>query len=175
MTSPKTRLRRAGPDDVDAMSVVGTATFLESYAGVIDGGALVRHCAEKQSRVAYAAALSDPQQALWLAELDPGRAPVGYLHMAPPHLPIEIKPGDIEIKRIYLLATLQRQGLGRVLLNAAAQYAREQKARRMLLGVYKKNETALAFYDRVGFERVGERSFDVGGAVYSDWVLAKRL
>ena len=175
MILAKTKLRRAGPEDADAMSVVGTATFLESYAGRIDGGALVRHCIEKQSRDAYARALGDPDQALWLAEQDPGRAPVGYLHVTEPDLPIETRPGDIEIKRIYVLETLQRQGLGRELLNAAAQYAREQKARRLLLGVYKKNEPALAFYDRVGFERVGERSFDVGGAVYSDWVLAKRL
>ncbi len=171
----KTRLRRAIPDDAQALSVVGTATFLESYAGVIDGGGLVRHCQDKQSASAYAQALADPDQALWLAELDPGRAPVGYLHLTPPDLPIETRPGDLEIKRIYVLATLQRSGLGRELLNASAQYAREQKARRLLLGVYKKNEKALSFYDRVGFERVGERSFDVGGVTYSDWVLAKRL
>ncbi len=175
MTPPKTRLRRAGPDDADALSVVGTATFLESYAAIIDGAGLVRHCAEKQSSKAYAKALKADDQALWLAEVEPGRAPVGYLHLTAPDLPIETKAGDIEIKRIYVLATLQRQGLGRLLLNQAALHARENKARRLLLGVYKKNERALAFYDRVGFERVGERDFDVGGVVYSDWVLAKRL
>lgn len=174
-TLMKTHLRRAGPDDAQALSVVGTATFLESYAGVIDGGGLVRHCADKQSVPAYVQALAEPDQALWLAELDPGRAPVGYLHLTPPDLPIETRTGDIEIKRIYVLATQQRGGLGRLLLNAGAQYAREQRARRLLLGVYKKNEPALAFYDRVGFERIGERAFDVGGFTYQDWVLAKRL
>ena len=171
----KTRLRRAGPEDAQALSVVGTATFLESYAGVIDGMALVRHCVDKQSASAYGDALSDADQALWLAELEPGRAPIGYLHVTPPDLPIETRDGDIEIKRIYVLATQQRAGLGRQLLNTAALHAREQRARRLLLGVYKKNEPALAFYDRVGFERVGEREFDVGGSVYQDWVLAKTM
>jgi ribosomal protein S18 acetylase RimI-like enzyme len=171
----KTKLRRALASDAEALSVVGTATFLESYAGVIDGAGLVRHCAEKQSAAAYAEALCTDDHALWLIESEPGGAPVGYLHLTPPDLPIETRPGDLEIKRIYVLATLQRYGLGRELLNASAQYAREQKARRLLLGVYKKNEKALSFYDRVGFERVGERAFDVGGVTYSDWVLAKRL
>ncbi len=171
----KTRLRRAGPEDALPLSVVGTATFLESYAGVIDGSALVRHCGELQSVAAYDKALADSAQALWLAELDPGRAPVGYLHMTKPDLPVETRDGDLEIKRIYVLATQQRAGLGRLLLNAAALFAREQRARRILLGVYKKNAAALAFYDRVGFERVGERAFDVGGVTYQDWVLAKRL
>jgi len=168
-------LRRATPADADALSVVGTATFLESYAGVIDGAGLVRHCAEKQSADAYAAALAEPDQALWLAEAAPGGAPVGYLHLTPPDLPLETGPGDLEIKRIYVLATLQRSGLGRRMLNSAALYAREHRARRLLLGVYKKNEAALAFYDRVGFERLGEREFDVGGMTYQDWILAKRL
>ena len=171
----KTRLRRAGAEDALALSIVGTATFLESYAGVIDGAAVLRHCQETQSRAAYEAALADAKQALWLAELDPGRAPVGYLHLTPPDLPIETRAGDIEIKRIYVLATQQRAGLGRELLNAAVHCARRQRARRLLLGVYKKNEAALAFYDRVGFDRVGEREFDVGGFLYQDWVLAKRL
>lgn len=171
----KHTLRRATPADADALSVVGIATFLESYAGVIDGAGLVRHCGEKQSAQAYAAALAAPDQALWLAEAGPGRAPVGYLHLTPPDLPLETRADDLEIKRIYVLAKLQRSGLGRLMLNSAALYAREHKARRLLLGVYKKNERALAFYDRVGFERIGERAFDVGGVTYQDWVLAKRL
>lgn len=170
-----TSLRRAVPDDADALSVIGTATFLESYAGVIDGAGLVRHCADHQSSAAYAEALTKPDHALWLAETPPGRAPVGYLHLSPPDLPVDTRADDLEIKRIYVLATLQRSGLGRELLNAAALCARARKARRLLLGVYKKNDTALAFYDRVGFERVGERDFDVGGVTYQDWVLAKRL
>ena len=171
----KFHLRRARPEDAQALSVVGTATFLESYAGVIDGAAVLRHCAQTQSLAAYETALADARQALWLAELDPGRAPVGYLHMTAPDLPVETRDGDLEIKRIYVLATQRRAGLGRQLLNTAALYAREQRARRLLLGVYKKNKAALAFYRRVGFERVGERAFDVGGFTYQDWVLAKAM
>jgi hypothetical protein len=105
-------IRPARDGDAQALAVVGTATFLESYAGVIDGGALVRHCADKHTQAAYAAALADPAQALWLAEAAPGAAPVGYLHLAPPDLPVETRAGDLEIKRIYVLSMLQRSGLG---------------------------------------------------------------
>lgn len=168
-------LRRAAPQDAAALATVGTATFLESYAGLIDGGALVRHCAEKQTKPVYAAALADPAQALWIAELAPGAAPVGYLHMSAPDLPIETGPDDLEIKRIYVLERLHRSGLGRAMLEACEREARARGATRILLGVFKGNQRALAFYERTGFVKAGERAFDVGGTIFDDWLMAKPL
>lgn len=168
-------LRRATPDDAHALSVVGSASFLESYAGVVDGGAIVRHCVERHAPAVYAAALADPDQALWLAEMAPGAAPVGYLHLTAPDLPVETEPGDLEIKRIYVLSRLQRSGLGHRLLEAAEAHARAAGAPRLLLGVYENNARALSFYNKTGFESVGARQFDVGGRIYDDHVLAKRL
>jgi ribosomal protein S18 acetylase RimI-like enzyme len=166
-------VRPAAPEDADAVALVGAATFLESYAGVIDGAALVRHCAEKQTGPVYAKAIADPAQRLWLARLD--GAPVGYLHLTPPDLPVPVQAGDLEIKRIYVLSRLHGTGLGRILLGMAEDHAREHGARTLLLGVYKQNHRALGFYGRMGFERVGERAFDVGGVTYDDWVLGKTV
>lgn len=168
-------IRMAAPADAPALALVGAATFLETYAGVVDGAAIVRHCAQRQTEGVYAAALADPEQALWLAEAAPGAAPVGYLHLAPPDLPIETRPGDIEMKRIYVLSKLHRSGLGLMLLQAGLAHARATGRARMLLGVYKNNERAIGFYKAHGFHMVGERQFDVGGAVYCDWVMARAL
>ncbi|MEO1038436.1 MAG: GNAT family N-acetyltransferase [Pseudomonadota bacterium] len=168
-------LRACQPGDEQALAAIGAATFLESYAGVVDGAAIVRHCAERQTARVYADALADPDQALWICEMAPGAAPVGYLHLAAPDLPIESGPHDLEIKRIYVLSKFHGEGLGRRLLDAADRHAAEYGASRLLLGVYKKNAPALRFYDRAGFSIVGERAFDVGGQVYDDWVLEKIL
>ncbi|WP_022701290.1 GNAT family N-acetyltransferase [Oceanicaulis alexandrii] len=165
-------VRQARPGDQDALALVGAATFLESYAGVVDGGAIIRHCAERHTPEVYAQALETPGQALWLAEQDPGAAPVGYLHLTEPDLPVETRAADLEIKRIYVLASLHRSGLGRRFLDAARDHAGAAGARRLLLGVYQGNTRALAFYDRMGFEKIGTRQFDVGGRIYDDWVLA---
>ena len=83
--------------------------------------------------------------------------------------------GDIEIKRIYLLSKFHGSGAGRALFEAALEEARAGGRTRLLLGVYKQNAKALGFYERMGFTRVGEREFDVGGAVYEDWVLGRAL
>jgi hypothetical protein len=105
-------VRQALSGDQNALALVGAATFLESYAGVVDGGAIIRHCAERHTPEVYAKALEAPGHALWLAEMAPGAAPVGYLHLTPPDLPVETRPDDLEIKRIYVLASLHRSGLG---------------------------------------------------------------
>lgn len=168
-------VRQARSGDQDALALVGAATFLESYAGIVDGGAIIRHCAERHTPDVYARALDTPGQALWLAEQAPGAAPVGYLHLTAPDLPVETRADDLEIKRIYVLANLHRSGLGRRFLQAAIDHARAVGAERLLLGVYKNNTRALAFYDRMGFEKIGTRQFDVGGRVYDDWVLALKV
>jgi len=173
MPSPAIRLAR--PDDAAALSVVAAATFLESYAGVIDGAAIVRHCRERHAEPVYAAAVADTAQALHIAEIDPGAAPVGYTHLATPDLPVETRPGDLELKRIYALSRFHGGGLGPGLLAAAMEEARRRRAGRLLLGVYKGNARALRFYEKSGFETVGERDFNVGGQTYSDWVLACAL
>jgi len=168
-------IRNAEPEDAAALSVVAIATFLESYAGIIDGAAIVRHCRERHDTEVYARCLEDPSHALHLAEIEPGAAPVGYTHLAPPDLPVDTRPDDLELKRVYALSSLHGTGLGAGLLDAAAGAARERGARRLLLGVYKGNARALGFYRKSGFETVGERDFDVGGKTYADWVLALRL
>jgi ribosomal protein S18 acetylase RimI-like enzyme len=37
--------------------------------------------------------------------------------------------------------------------------------------VYSRNTAALAFYNRIGFHRVGERQFRVGASEYFDYIL----
>ena len=51
-----------------------------------------------------------------------------------------------------------------------AQAAR-MGSRRLLLGVYEKNDRAIAFYERFGFARVGTRRFRVGRTDYDDLIL----
>ena len=57
----------------------------------------------------------------------------------------------------------------------ALAHGREAGAKRMLLGTYDQNHRAVAFYERAGFEKVGERKFQVGNQVFNDIVMGVRL
>ena len=123
----------------------------------------------------YAGWLADGESRLWLAEAQEGRAPVGYAVLTAPDLP-EAAPreGDIEIRRIYLLTRFHGGGTGRALMEVALQAAREAGKRRVVLGAYRENPV-VGFYERFGFEVIGERKFQVGPRSYDDVVLAKHL
>ena len=51
---------------------------------------------------------------------------------------------------------LQNQHLGRKLLTAAEDYARERGAKRMRLGVLHMRDTLIAWYERRGYQATGE-------------------
>lgn len=168
-------IRPCTPADADRLSIVAAATFIETYAGIVDGDDLVTHCRTTHAPEAYAALLADPARRLFLATMEPGAAPVGFLLMGPPDLPVETGPGDMELTRIYALHRFHGQGLGPRLMRTAIDAARSAGARRLLLAVYSRNDRAGAFYARHGFRQVGTRLFHVGVNDYQDRVLALDL
>ncbi len=170
---PLPAIRRATADHADALALVGAATFLESYALSLPGGDIVRHCAKAHAREVYAAWLSDPACAVWVAEVGEGTV-VGFAVLTPCDLPDSL-PDDLELRRLYLLSRFQGLGTGRALVEAAASEAALRGARRLTLGVYGENAAALAFYARLGFERIGTRDFQVGAKLCSDYVLGLSL
>ncbi|MGH8082583.1 MAG: GNAT family N-acetyltransferase [Lysobacter sp.] len=171
-----TRIRRAEAADAGALALAGAATFLETFAGVLDGSDIVEHCRVQHAASLYADWLADGEVAAWLAETVERAAPVGYAMIAPPKLVLaDLCGSDLELKRIYLLSRFHGGGVGRELMHSAVAESRARGARRLLLGVYSGNARALAFYARNGFRQVGERRFQVGDNVYDDAVLALDL
>ena len=142
MSRASVTIRRAGPGDAAKLALVGAAAFLESFADDHPGDDLVAHVAEHHSAGWYAARLADPAFASWIAEAPLG-APVGYALLGPPALD-GARPGDIELKRIYMLSPWHGTGLGRALLDAVFAEARGRGAARLLLAVYKQNARARA-------------------------------
>lgn len=156
-------VRPATLADADLLSLVGSATFLDSFAGEHTGADILGHCLRNHSAATYRRWLDDPAARLWLAEDAAGHAPVGYLVLARAELPLaDLRPTDYEVKRIYLLTRYHGRGSGRDLMQHAIAGARELGARRLLLGVYDRNTAAIAFYRRLGFQIVGERAFWIG-------------
>ena len=164
-------LRKAVLGDEQALSIVGSATFLETFAGALDGADVVSHCRAQHSPEIYAGWLADAEWDIWLAETEVGGAPAGYLVLGPAALPGDVRPDDLEIKRIYVLRPFQGGGAGRELIHAASSRAEARGAKRLMLGVYGKNERAIGFYQRMGFTVHGTRRFRVGDREYDDLVL----
>ncbi len=164
--------RKAAPDDAEALSYLGAATFLASFAFDHPGKPLIEHLKAEHSTGYYAAKLANPDVDIVIGETPLG-APVGYVMLVPPEHPDLQQAGDWELKRIYLLGPWQGGGNGRALLEQAFEVAAARAARRLILAVYESNQRAVAFYERAGFTHIGETTFMVGDTPFRDMVYAK--
>jgi ribosomal protein S18 acetylase RimI-like enzyme len=168
-------LRRAGAADAERLALLGGATFLNAFAHDHPGDALVAHVARYHAPEWYRRTLADPACAVWIVETALG-APVAYAVMTPPDLNHATAPGDLELKRIYVLTGWQKDGWGAKLLHAVQAEARARGAERLLLCVYTANDRAQRFYAREGFADTGSmQSFFVGDVPFEDMIWAKAL
>ncbi|HTZ70626.1 MAG TPA: GNAT family N-acetyltransferase [Acetobacteraceae bacterium] len=168
-------IRTATVGDAPALALVGAATFLETYAHMIPGPDMLAHCARQHSAETYAAWLADPAATIWLAETQV-QSPVGYLVLTRATIPVgAARPDDLEVQRIYVLNRFHSTGVGFALMNLALAKANSKGASRLVLGVHKDNERALAFYKRQGFDVIDDRTFKVGESCFCDFVLARPL
>jgi ribosomal protein S18 acetylase RimI-like enzyme len=162
--------------DAPTLALIAAATLLESFPGLVPGDALLAHCAKHHIPAAYVAHFENPVTRAWLAEVPPGAAPVGYALVTAPDFPPGLaQDDDLELRRIYLFSKFHAGGAGRTMMALAIASAREQRAKRLLLGVHPQNHRALAFYRKTGFTQVGVRTFQVGTEQFEDPVLALTL
>ncbi|CAM3152866.1 GNAT family N-acetyltransferase [Sphingomonas antarctica] len=152
------KLRRAVPGDEGKLALVGSASFLESFANDHDGDAVVKFVDETHSTAYYAKILADPACRTWLVEEAVG-APVGYAVLQPANLPETDAATDVELKRIYVLSKWHGGGWGAKLYQAIEDEARARGAKRLVLSVYVHNHNAQKFYAKRGFGQIGRWEF----------------
>ncbi|MDX3901663.1 MAG: GNAT family N-acetyltransferase [Sphingobium sp.] len=167
--------RVARAHDAPALSILGGATFLTSFAHDHPGPALVDHIRRAHGEDYYRAAIADPHNHVLIGETPLG-ALVGYAMLTRPDLPVPVDDvSDIELKRIYLLPGWQGGGNGDPLMERLAEEAARRGRRRMLLAVYPQNDRARRFYARHGFKQIGSMTFMVGDVPFEDLVYARDL
>jgi diamine N-acetyltransferase len=166
--------RKAVTGDEEALSLLGQATFLNTFAFDHPGPALIAFLKSLHSPQFYAAKLANEDINIIIGETPLG-APVAYAMLCPPEHPELQQPGDWELKRIYLLPGWQGGGNGRALLEQVLSVARDRGADRLLLAVYQSNERGIAFYKRNGFQAIGETIFMVEDVPFRDLVFARKM
>ncbi|HNX15665.1 MAG TPA: GNAT family N-acetyltransferase, partial [Oscillospiraceae bacterium] len=82
---------------------------------------------------------------------------------------------SLELERIYVDAKFQGRGLGRVLMEHAIEIARERKKSYVWLGVWEKNDKAIAFYQKNGFYKIGTHLFIMGDEEQIDYIMRRDL
>lgn len=82
---------------------------------------------------------------------------------------------SLEVERIYVKSQYQKLGLGKQLFNKALDVSRQLNKKKIWLGVWEKNENAIAFYKRIGFVQTGSHSFYMGEEEQIDFIMTKTI
>lgn len=86
------------------------------------------------------------------------------------------EPATTKLDKLYVMPEVQRHGIGKQLMAHVEQAARADGASTLILNVNKRNEAAIAFYQRCGFAVREAVVVDIGGGfVMDDYVMAKPL
>ncbi|NCB51229.1 MAG: GNAT family N-acetyltransferase [Clostridia bacterium] len=100
----------------------------------------------------------------------------GYLKLNESDAQTDIHDSSsLELERIYVLGGFQGKGVGRFLMNKAISVASERNKAYIWLGVWEKNESALAFYKKNGFYPMGTHAFVMGNDVQTDYLMRKDI
>ncbi|MEK5040438.1 GNAT family N-acetyltransferase [Sporosarcina sp. FSL K6-3457] len=85
----------------------------------------------------------------------------------------EMGDESLEIERIYIKKEYQKHGLGKYLLNKAIEIATDCNKKKIWLGVWERNENAIAFYKKMGFVHTDSHAFYMGDEEQIDLIMTK--
>jgi RimJ/RimL family protein N-acetyltransferase len=142
-------IRRARPGDAAALVELAETVGSEPEGWLATDGSW-RSVGEERRYLRTIARY--PHAAVFVAE--EGERIVGRLSLARDPNPASAHVADLGLM---VAASHRRRGIGRGLLEAAVQWARESGVRKLELHVLPHNEAAIALYEDFGFRREGVR------------------
>lgn len=175
---PQSQVREATLSDVPSISALGKQVFSTTFGHSVTPEQLQKYLEEAYSHVAVAADIQDPNKDLFVS-LDTADANTitgfALLTRGSQEPCVEHLNPRIELQRLYIGLEHHGKGYGKVLSQMCDDVARKEGFKFMWLGVWEENVKAQAVYTRLGYQRVGEHVFDVGGDLQTDHIMFKPL
>ncbi|HET6577936.1 MAG TPA: GNAT family N-acetyltransferase [Gemmatimonadales bacterium] len=165
-------IRRADPADAPWLAALAERTFRETYTAHNTPEDMEHYVAGHFGPDRQADELRDPATTTLVAE-EGGQA-AGYVQLGGGPAPASVcGPDPMEVVRFYVDRPWHGRGVAQRLMAAAADAARAAGARTLWLGVWERNERAIAFYRKCGFHDVGTQLFVLGSDRQRDRVLER--
>jgi GNAT superfamily N-acetyltransferase len=165
-------IRRAAQSDNALLSELGAATFAETFGATNTPEDMQGYLQAAFSPDLQAGELADPATVFLIAEI--AGQPAGYarLREARPSATLDaVRP--VELVRLYARARWIGRGVGAALMDASLQQAIDNGCDVMWLGVWERNERAIAFYRKWAFREFGSHAFLLGKDLQNDLLMAR--
>ena len=195
MSTPTVTVRAARPAEVGRVSALARATFPDACPPEMAAADIEAFMDRHLSEAAFTDYLTGDRYLVLLADMadtadaaeGPDAGPLGSTLLGytlvdwasdeePPAGGRGTDgPGPAYLSKMYVSAAARGTGAATVLMEATLEAARERGHPAVWLGVNRANARANAFYERLGFAVVGERSFAVGDATGHDFLRWRQL
>jgi diamine N-acetyltransferase len=163
-------IRYGTTEDAKMLSELGAKTFSDTFAKDNTPENLETYTKKAFSPEIQLDELSQPNILFLIAEWE--GTPIGYAQLILNSRDTSTKgTNPMEIRRIYASHEHLGRGVGRELMLAAIQEARQRGCDCLWLGVWEKNQRAINFYKKWGFREVGTHIFSVGNDPQNDFVM----
>lgn len=168
------RFHKCTASDLNLLRHIALSTFEKAFRHLNNPGDFNAYTAQAFSEEQTLNELTNPASHFFLL-FDRDR-PAGYLKVNDLLAQTDIfDPEALELQRIYVEESYQGKELGKLMLDKALELARESGKKYIWLGVWEKNERAIAFYERAGFIKTGAHDFFMGTDRQTDLIMKKEL
>jgi diamine N-acetyltransferase len=167
-------IRYAATDDAELIADLSRQTFYDTFAPQNTREDMELFMNEQFTREALMNEVRNKENIFLLAFDE--EEPVGYARMREgEEWPELMDKRAMEIARIYAVNKNIGKGTGSALMKKCMAVAKENNKQVIWLGVWKKNQLAIDFYTKWGFEIFAEHSFLLGNDLQTDWLMKKEL
>lgn len=169
-----TTIRIGTPADAAALTALAIRTFRDTYESHNTPEDMALHIAQAFGPAQQGRELVDPDLITLIVEV--GTELAGYAQLRRKRPPACVDGEEpIELWRFYVDKGWHGQGIAQALMARVDTEAARAGARTLWLGVWERNDRALAYYRKSGFVDVGSHTFVVGGDAQTDRVMVRSV
>jgi ribosomal protein S18 acetylase RimI-like enzyme len=167
-------IREASNAELETLQQISKSTFAETFSIHNSEENMRKYLRDNLSLEKLGEEMRNPKSSFYFVEMK--GTVVGYLKLNVGVAQNEWKEDSgMEIERIYVLKEYQGHKIGQILFEKAISMARSMEMQYVWLGVWEKNERAIAFYTKNGFKVVGQHLFKLGDDVQMDYMMKRTL
>jgi GNAT superfamily N-acetyltransferase len=165
-------IRVAMDADHAMLAQLGAELFEEAFGTLYRPSDLASHLAASYTPEVIARARSRGDE-YWIVE---SGAPLAFAKVGALALPVDVSPPHaVELKQLYARRAWHGSGVGQMLMDRAVAWAQRKQASELFVGCWSQNPRALRFYERNGFQRVGQYLYPVGQQLDLEWILRRPI
>lgn len=167
-------IKKAQPEDFEIVSRIGHDTFYETWKDVNTPEDMAVYLKKAFVPNEIRMDIENPANTFLLALLD--GVSIGYAKIRRDRTYDEFNgESAIEIERIYVFNKYQSMKVGKKLMDECLKIASDENFVWIWLGVNVDNHKAINFYKSYGFTIFGEKGFQLGDAIDTDYLMKRRM